>query len=333
MAWDFETDPEFQETLDWMREFVDAEVQPIEAISAELTQEQLETITAPLKEQVKERGLWACHLGPELGGPGLGQVKLGLMHEILGRTPHAPEVFGNQAPDSGNAELIAVGATDEQKEKWLWPLLAGEIRSSFSMTEPYVAGSDPTLIQCRAVRDGDEWVINGEKWFASNADIADITVLMAVTDPDAPRHRRAGMFIVPAGTPGFNIHRNPGTMSHPDSHPNKGRGGNHSHVIYKDCRIPAGNLIGNPGDGFILAQKRLGGGRIHHSMRLIGVCNRAFEMMCERAVSRDSHGKTLKDHQFVQDYIAEAAVGIETARLLTLKAAWAMDNRGHSKSP
>lgn len=332
MAWDFQTDPEFQATLDWMREFVDAEILPIETISHELTQEQLDKLTAPLKEETKRRGLWAGHLGPELGGPGLGQVKLGLMHEILGRTPHAPEVFGNQAPDSGNAELIAVGATDEQKEKWLWPLLDGKIRSSFSMTEPYVAGSDPTLIQCRAVKDGNEWVINGEKWFASNADIADIIVLMAVTDPDAPRHRRAGMFIVPAGTPGLKIHRNPGTMSHPDSHPKKGRGGNHCHVVYEDCRIPAGNLIGNPGDGFVLAQKRLGGGRIHHSMRLIGVCSRAFEMMCERAISRESHGKTLNNHQFVQDYIAEAAVGIETARLLTLKAAWSMDTRGHSAS-
>ena len=258
-----------------MREFVDGEIQPIETISSELTQEQLDKITAPLKEEVKRRGLWACHLGPELGGPGLGQVKLGLMHEILGRTPHAPEVFGNQAPDSGNAELIAVGATDEQKERWLWPLLAGEVRSSFSMTEPYVAGSDPTLIQCRAVRDGDHYVVNGEKWFASNADIADFIVLMAVTDPEAPPHRRASMLIVPAGTPGVRIHHNPGTMGHPDHAPNKGRAGNHCHVVYEDARIPVENRIGNEGEGFILAQKRLGGGRIHHAMRLLGLSRSA----------------------------------------------------------
>lgn len=332
MAWDFSTDPEFEETLAWIRGFVDEEVLPIETISSQLSQEQLDKITAPLKQEVKDRGLWACHLGPELGGPGMGQVKLGLMHEILGRTLHAPEVFGNQAPDSGNAELLAVGANEAQKDKWLWPLLAGDLRSSFSMTEPYVAGSDPTLIQCRAVRNGDSWVINGEKWFASNADVADFIILMAVTDPDAPPHRRAGMFVVPAGTPGVRVLRNPGTMSHPTGELPEGRGGHHCHVIYEDARLPAENLIGNAGEGFLLAQKRLGGGRIHHAMRLLGLSQRAFESICERAVSRESHGRTLRDHQFVQDHIAKSAVGIETARLLTLKAAWTMDTQGESAS-
>jgi acyl-CoA dehydrogenase len=332
MAWDFSTDPEFQVTLDWIRDFVDREITPIEAISPELTQEQLERITAPLKAEVKRRGLWAAHLGPELGGPGMGQVRLALMHEILGRTLHAPEVFGNQAPDSGNAELLAVGASEAQKERWLWPLLDGRLRSCFSMTEPHVAGSDPTLIRTRAVRDGDSWVIDGEKWFASNADVADFTILMAVTDPDAPPHRRAGMFIVPAGTPGMRILRSPGTMGHPEPTLPKGRGGHHCHVVYEGARIPAENLVGNPGEGFLLAQKRLGGGRIHHAMRLLGLCHRAFEMIRERAVSRSSHGRVLKDHQFVQDHVAECAVGIETARLLTLKAAWTMDTRGEHAS-
>lgn len=332
MAWDFSTDPEFAATLAWVREFVDAEILPLEAISHELTQSELERIEAPLKQEVKRRGLWAAHLDPAHGGTGLGQVKLALLHEILGRTVHAPEVFGNQAPDSGNAELLAVGANEEQKEQWLWPLLEGKLRSSFSMTEPHVAGSDPTGILCRAVLDGDAWVIDGEKWFASNADVADFTILMAVTDPNAAPHRRASMFVVPAGTPGMTIARNPGTMSHPDSAPREGRGGNHCYVVYRGARIPKENLIGRPGEGFLLAQKRLGGGRIHHAMRLLGQSQRAFEMMCERAVSRSSHGHLLRDHQLVQDMIAESAVEIETARLLTLKAAWTMDTSGANNS-
>ncbi|MCH2173354.1 acyl-CoA dehydrogenase family protein [Myxococcota bacterium] len=332
MAWDFSTDPEFQETLDWIREFVDEEILPIEAISDELDQDQLDQLTAPLKAEVRRRNLWAAHLDPELGGQGMGQLKLGLMHEILGRTQEAPGVFGNQAPDSGNAELLAVGANEEQKEKWLWPLLDGQLRSCFSMTEAHVAGSDPTQIRTLAVRDGDEWVINGHKWFASNADIADFTILMAVTNPDAQPHRRAGMFVIPAGTPGMNIVRKPGTMSHPDSSPRKGRGGNHCEVIYEDARVPAENLIGQPGEGFVLAQKRLGGGRIHHAMRMLGVCQRAFDGMRERVVSRTSHGKVLSQHQLMQDMIAETAVDIETARLLTLKAAWTMDHTGASNS-
>jgi acyl-CoA dehydrogenase len=331
MAWDFSTEPEFQETLDWMREFVREEVEPIDVIDHDLSQEQLNSLLAPLQEEVKKRGLWAAHLDPELGGQGLGQVKLALMHEILGRTAHGPAAFGNQAPDSGNAELIAVGATEEQKDRWLWPLLDGKLRSCFSMTEAHVAGSDPTLIQTRAIRQGDEWVINGHKWFASNADVADFIVLMAVTDPDAPPHRRAGMFIIPKGTPGVTIKHNPGTMSHPEG-VRPGRGGNHCEVLYEDARVPLDHLIGQPGDGFILAQKRLGGGRIHHAMRLLGQAQRAFEMTLERAVSRESHGRLLRDHQMMQDGIAESAVGIETYRLLCLKAAWTMDTQGASNS-
>jgi acyl-CoA dehydrogenase len=331
MAWDFSTEPEFEKTLEWMRGFVRDEIEPIDVLDRELTQEQLDALLAPLQEEVKARGLWAAHLGPELGGPGMGQVKLALMHEILGRTQHGPAAFGNQAPDSGNAELIAVGATEEQKDRWLWPLLEGKLRSSFSMTEAHVAGSDPTLIRTRAERVGDEWVINGHKWFASNADVADFIVLMAVTDPDAPPHRRAGMFIVPRGTPGVEVAHNPGTMSHPDG-VRPGRAGNHCEVIYENARLPLDHLIGQPGDGFLLAQKRLGGGRIHHSMRLLGQTQRAFEMTLERAASRESHGRLLRDHQMIQDGIAESAVGIETFRLLCLKAAWTMDAVGASNS-
>src|SRR3954469_20952249 len=205
MAWDFSTEPEFEEKLEWMRQFVREEIYPLETL--DLDEATWRRITDPLKEEVKKRDLWAAHLDPELGGQGFGQVKPGLMHEILGASIYAPSIFGNQAPDSGNAELIAIGATEEQKQRWLWPLLEGKLRSAFSMTEPETAGSDPTLLKTRAVRDGDEWVVNGHKWFTSNGSVADFLIVMAVTDPDARAHQRASMFIVPANTPGVNIVR------------------------------------------------------------------------------------------------------------------------------
>ena len=185
MAWDFSTDPEFEEQLEWMRAFVREEIWPIEPVADDLDQTALDRIYAPLQEEVKRRGLWAAHLPPELGGQGFGQVKLGLMHEILGTSPFAPNAFGNQAPDSGNSEILALAGTDEQKERWLHPLLAGDLKSAFSMTEPETAGSDPTELRTRAERDGDGWVLNGHKWFSSNASIADFLIVMAVTDPDA----------------------------------------------------------------------------------------------------------------------------------------------------
>src|SRR5487761_576914 len=198
MAWDFSTEPEFEEKLEWMRGFMRDEIIPLETL--DLDAAAFERATAPLKEEVKARGLWAAHLPPELGGGGFGQVKLGLMHEILGQCVYAPSIFGNNAPDSGNAELLAVGANEEQKKKWLQPLLDGRLRSAFSMTEPG-AGADPTLLKTRAERVGDDYVINGHKWFTSNGSVADFLIVMAVTDPDGPPRRRASMFIVPAGTP------------------------------------------------------------------------------------------------------------------------------------
>src|SRR5690606_22641424 len=195
MAWDFSTDPEFQRKLDWMTAFVRDEVRPLETL--DLTWPQLRTAIAPLQQQVKDQQLWAAHLGPELGGQGYGQVKLGLMHEILGSTPYGPLVFGCQAPDSGNAEILAAAGTDEQKRRWLDPLLAGEMYSAFALTEPDNAGADPTNLSTTAVRDGDGWVLNGHKWFISNAATADFVIVVAVTDPDAERHRRASQFIVP----------------------------------------------------------------------------------------------------------------------------------------
>src|SRR5215211_860534 len=242
MAWDFSTEPEFQRELDWMADFVRAEVWPLETVAQELGQEGLERAIAPLRDAVKERGLWAAHLPPELGGHGFGQVKLALMHEILGTSPYAPIVFGNNAPDSGNAEILALAGTPDQKAQWLEPLLAGELRSAFSMTEPETAGSDPTLLETTATDDGDAWVIDGHKWFSSNGSVADFLIVMAVTDHGAHRHRRASMFIVPADAPGVRILRDVGTMEHPGEH--FGRVGGHAEILYEGVRVPKESLLG-----------------------------------------------------------------------------------------
>jgi acyl-CoA dehydrogenase len=328
MAWDFSTDPAFQEQLDWMREFVRDEIWPLETLVDELEQGDLDAIYAPLQARVKERGLWAAHLPPELGGQGFGQVKLGLMHEILGSSPFAPNAFGNQAPDSGNSEILALAGTPEQKERWLYPLLAGDLKSAFSMTEPDTAGSDPTQLRSRAVRDGDEWVINGHKWFSSNGSIADFLIVMVVTDPDARPHQRASMIIVPADSPGVNVVRDVPTMEHPA--PSFGKLGGHAEIRYEDVRVPAENLLGGEGEGFLIAQHRLGPGRIHHCMRWLGVSRRAFDMLCERSLSRQAHGGLLADKQTVQNWIADSAAQMQAARLMTLHAAWVMDTQGAS---
>jgi acyl-CoA dehydrogenase len=327
--WDFSTEPEFEAQLEWMRAFVREEIIPLETL--DLSDGQYAAATAPLKQAVKDRGLWAAHLGPELGGQGFGQVKLGLMHEVLGQCRLAPAVFGNQAPDSGNAELLAIGANDEQKERWLWPLLDGKLRSAYSMTERDVAGSDPTLIQTRAVRDGDEWVINGHKWFTSNGSAADFLIVMCRTNPEVPAYQGCSMFVVPTDTPGVDIVRDIPTMTHPEGG-TYGRPGGHSEIIYRDVRIPADHLIGQEGEGFTLAQKRLGPGRIHHAMRWLGQSQRAFDMLCERALSRSAHGSLLAEKGQVQDWIAESYASMQAARLLTLQAAWKMDRDGASKA-
>jgi alkylation response protein AidB-like acyl-CoA dehydrogenase len=250
------------------------------------------------------------------------------MSEIIGRCMYSMTIFGVQAPDSGNMELLAHGATDEQKERWLWPNLRGDITSAFSLTEPFVAGADPTVVETTAVRDGDEWVINGHKWFTTNASSADITLVFAETNPEGRPHKHASIFIVPKGTPGMDVVRDIGTMAHPE--PEYGRPGNHAEVVFTDCRVPHDHLIGAPGDGFVLAQQRLGGGRIHHSMRWLGQAQRSLDIMCERAVSRSSHGKLLGQHQMVQDYIALSHMEIQAARLLTFQTAWKMDKYGAS---
>ena len=324
MAWDFSTEPEFQGQLDWMAEFVREEIWPIEVL--DITLEQAMEIIAPLQEQVKERGLWAAHLDPELGGQGFGQLKLGLMHEILGTSPLAPFAFGCQAPDSGNSEIIALAGSQEQKDRWLYPLLNGDIHSAFSMTEPHTAGSDPTLLETRAEKDGDGWVLNGRKWFTTNGSIADFLIVMAVTDPDARSHQRASMFIVPTDTPGVNIIRDVPTMEHPEER--FGFFGGHSEIIYEDVRLGSEALLGPQGAGFLISQQRLYPGRIHHCMRWLGQAQRAFDMLCERSLVRYSHGSLLSKHETIQNWIADSAAQIQAARLMTLHAAWKMDNEG-----
>jgi acyl-CoA dehydrogenase len=327
---DFAVEPEFQAQLDWMREFVDNEIEPLELFYDDMSDEAWAKATEPLKQEVKSRGLWACHLDPDLGGQGYGQVKLALMHEILGRCRTAPNIFGNQAPDSGNSELIAVGANEEQRKKWLEPLLRGELTSSFSLTEPHYSGSDPTMINTRAARDGDEYVINGHKWFASNAEKADFVLAMVVTNPDNPPHKAASMVIIPKGTPGMKIVRNVYNMHHP--YPGHYRSGGHAEIIFEDCRIPIENRIGEEGDGFLLAQKRLSGGRIHHAMRWVGQCKKAFDLMAERAVSRRTKGQLLGEKQMIQDFIATSSAEIRALRLMALHTAWLWDTQGPSKT-
>ena len=328
MAWDFSTEPEFEEKLEWMREFVRAEIWPIETIQHDIGQPELDRIYAPLQEQVKQRGLWAAHLPPELGGQGFGQVKLGLMHEILGTSIYAPNAFGCQAPDSGNSEILALAGTPAQKERWLYPLLNGELKSAYSMTEPETAGSDPTRLRTRAARDGDGYVLNGHKWFTSNGSIADFLIVMAVTDPDADPHRRASMFIVPVDTPGVNLVRDVPNMEQP--YPHFGMLGGHTEILYEDVRLPADALLGPEGDGFLIAQHRLVPGRIHHCMRWLGVARRAFDMLCERSLYREVRGGLLRDKQTVQNWIADSAAEMQAARLMTLHAAWKIDQFGSS---
>jgi len=324
MAWDFSTEPEFEKKLEWMRTFVKEEVYPLEVLDTD--QAGFARVIRPLQDEVKKQKLWATHLPPELGGQGYGQVKLGLMHEIEGASVWAPSVFGNQAPDSGNSEILAHFGTEAQKKRWLHPLLDGKIRSAFSMTEPDSPGSDPTQLKSTAVLKGDEWVINGHKWFTSNGMIANFLIAMVVTEPDGGPYERASMIIVPTDTPGLERIRNVATMG--GAHEKHGFG--HAEVKYHDVRVPKENLLGERGKGFLIAQVRLGPGRIHHCMRWLGQARRAFDMLCERSLQREAHGKLLARHQTIQNWIADSAAEMQAARLMTLHAAWVIDTQGAS---
>ncbi|RJF91690.1 acyl-CoA dehydrogenase family protein [Noviherbaspirillum saxi] len=325
--WDFSTDPEFQSKLDWMKEFVRKECEPLDMLFPhagdcyDIGNKKARAIARPLMEEVKRQGLWACHLGPELGGQGYGQVKLALMNEILGRSLWAPTIFGTAAPDTGNAEILAMFGTEEQKQRYLQPLLDGDIVSCYSMTEPQ-GGADPGVFECTAVREGNEWVINGEKWFSSNARYAEVLIVMCVTNPDVPIYKGASMFLVPADTPGVNILRNTGVHGEPVGE------GAHAYIRYENVRVPADALLGEEGQGFAVAQARLGGGRVHHAMRTVGQCQLAIEMMTERAVSRSTKGSLLGDKQAVQGYIADSWIELQQFRLQVLHTAWLID-QGH----
>jgi acyl-CoA dehydrogenase len=318
--WGFETEPEFQAELDWIETFVREKVQPLDYILGSqwnIHDPEFVRLVRPLQQEVKDRGLWACHLGPELGGPGYGQLKLALMNEKFGMSRFGPIVFGAQAPDTGNCEILAHFGTPEMKKKYLEPLLANEVVSCFSMTEPQ-GGADPTAFRSSAELDGDTWVINGEKWFASEADTAAFLIFMVVTDPDHPDpYKRASMFVVDRDTPGIENLGNYGFYGEPEP--------THAHLRLTDVRVPDSQMLGPRGEAFAVAQTRLGGGRMHHAMRTLAQATRAFDLTCARVLSRTTKGELLADKQMVQERIADMWVQIRQFRLLVLETAWLAD--------
>ena len=325
---DFTPSPEVAQLRERVLDFMDAEIYPqerelMEALDAEVGPgvPYPANLTA-VREKAKTDGLWNLFMPDERFGPGLKNWEYGLLCEEMGRSPMAaPMAFNCSAPDTGNMEILAEHGTPEQRERWLEPLLEGRIRSCFSMTEPEVSGSDPTLLQAKATLDGDEWVVEGHKWFTSGAVGADLAIAMVVTDPDAHPYARASMICVPTDTPGFNLVRPISVMGHDG-------GPGHCEIRYEECRVPKENLLGERGAGFAVAQDRLGPGRIHHCMRAIGTAERAHEMMCRRANERTAFGGPLGEKQFVQESIAASRMEIDQARLLTLYAAWKMDTEG-----
>jgi acyl-CoA dehydrogenase len=324
---DFSIDPEFEAHLDWIREFVATEIEPLDLAFAgeEMVYDKSSRLYAevirPLQQVVKDRGLWSCHLTAEYGGQGFGQVRLAYMNEILGRSQFGPTVFGSQAPDSVNAEILAHYGTPQQKATYLEPLLDGRISSCYSMTEPQ-GGADPSMFATRAVRDGDEWVIDGEKWFSSSMRFASFVIVMAITDPEVSVYKGMSMFLVPTGTPGLEIVRNVGVGGEPEGH------GGHAYVRYNAVRVPVDNLLGGEGNAFAVAQTRLGGGRLHHAMRTVGAVSRCLDMLCERALSRTTQGELLARKQATQEKIADSWIELTQFRLQVLHAAWRVDQVG-----
>jgi acyl-CoA dehydrogenase len=307
------------ERLEQVRAFMAERVIPNEQ-AIERQDEPGEQLLAQLQGEVRELGLWAPHLPPEAGGSGTGFLDYAYLNEYIGRSFFGQLVFGCQAPDAGNGEILHMYGTDEQKERWLQPLVAGQIRSFFSMTEPEVPGSDPTTLRTRAVRDGDDWVIDGHKWFSSSAEGAAFGIVMAVTDPDAGPHARATQIIVPADTPGVAIVKPIVVMGH------AGKGwSTHCEVRYTNVRVPVSNTLGAEGAGFLIAQKRLGPGRIHHVMRWLGQMQRAFDLMCEYALQRHTSTGPLSDKQTIQNWIADSYAEIQACRFMTLDAAHKID--------
>jgi acyl-CoA dehydrogenase len=327
---DFSLSPKLEDLRGRLIAFMDTHVYAAEAVAAEQVHasgdpHHMPQVIKDLQKRAKGAGLWNLFLPDEEYGAGLKNWEYGVLCEVMGRSFIAPRVFNCAAPDTGNMEILAEFGSAEQKKRWLEPMLAGEMRSCFSMTEPEVAGSDPTLIQTRAARVGDDYVINGHKWFTSGAYGAAFAIVMAVTDPDAPPHRRASMIIVPTDTPGFKLIRAVSVMGHTG-------GGGHAEVRYEDCRVPATYLLGPEHMGFAIAQARLGPGRIHHCMRSVGAAERALELMCQRANTRYAHGGLLAEKGAIQTYIADSRIEIDAARLMVLHAAWKMDTIGKKEA-
>ena len=321
---DFEVSAEMQALLGRYREFVEREVLPLEAKAAGRPFSELELELEQLRQRARRDQLFGPQIPVALGGLGLSFREHALVSEVLGRSPLGHFAMNCQAPDAGNMEILHLFGSAEQKQRFLVPLAQGSIRSCFSMTEPDRAGSNPTWLSTRAVRDGDQYVIDGHKWFTTSADGASFAVVMAVTNPDAPPYARASMILVPTDTPGFEPVRRISIMGH------QGSGwASHSEIRYRGCRVPVENRLGDEGAGFMIAQERLGPGRIHHCMRWMGICERAFEMMCQYAVKREiAPGKPLGTRQMVQDFIAESRADIDAAKLLIHHAAWKIDKQG-----
>ncbi len=324
---DFEPSDKVKLLQEQLERFMDEYVYPAEPIAERQIEESGDPHHEPpileeLKGKAKAIGLWNLFLPDEEFGAGLTNLEYAPLCEVMGRSPAlAPVACNCAAPDTGNMEILAEYGTPEQKKRWLEPLLEGEIRSCFSMTEPEVSGADPTGLRTRAVRDGDEWVIDGHKWYTSGAIGAKFAIVMAVTDPEAPPHLRASMILVPTDAPGFELVRAVSVMG-------ATHGGGHCEVRYDGCRVPAANLLGPEHGGFVIAQARLGPGRIHHCMRAIGMAERAFEIMCRYANDRVAFGGPLGEKQFVQEWVASSRMEIDQARLLVLHAAWKMDTYG-----
>ena len=311
-----------------MEQFVTEDVEPLDYVlghGADIRDPLWKELVPPLQQKVKDKGLWATHLGPELGGPGHGNVKLALLNEILGRSRFGPVVFGCAAPDTGNMEVLAHYGTEEQKRRWLVPLMNGEITSAFSMTEPQ-GGADPLMIDTTAELDGDEWVINGEKWFTSNSRWADFLIVFAKTEFDKHRYQQSSIFLVPMDTPGVETVRDVRLGWDAEGE------GSEGYLRYTNVRVPKENMLGERGQAFVIAQTRLGGGRVHHAMRTVGLVRRAFDMMCERSISRETQGELLAKKQLVQEMIADSWIEMEQYRLLVLRTAWRLDQCGSDYS-
>ncbi len=306
------------------RDFVEGELYPLERAAAGKAFADVLPELDNLRQKVKSMGLWTPHLPAEYGGAGLSLSEFAHISEALGRSPFGHYVFNCQAPDVGNMEILMEYGTPEQKERYLLPLVQGDIRSCFTMTEPGYPGSNPTWMATRAVKDGDDYVIDGQKWFASGADGSAFAICMAVTNPEADPYQRATQIIVPTATPGFKLVRNVSVMGE------RGRGyASHGEVVYENCRVPQANRLGAEGLGFVIAQERLGPGRIHHCMRWIGICERAFDLMATQAAHREiAPGKPLGSRQIAQVWLAESRAEINAARLMVLQAAWVIDHEG-----